>query len=277
MSSTKRKGTKKGGLKTDVVDKIWDEEIGDGPLVAIALHDGHSVRKEVASLLALNEEERLREEDPYTSKWTTIAPTRVVALRSRFEVDLNRPREKAVYLDPEDAWGLEVWKYDPSQGLVERSLAEYDAFYERMHHLLSDLEERFGRFVVFDLHSYNHLREGPGSPPADEEENPQVNLGTESMDRDFWSPLVERFMADLSQYDFPGGRLDVRENVKFKGGNFAHWVHETFPSSGCVLAIEIKKFFMDEWTGKLDKVFLQAVRDALGSTVHGVLEELKRL
>ena len=32
------------------------------------------------------------------------------ARRSRFEVDLNRPREEAVYRVPEDCWGLDVWR-----------------------------------------------------------------------------------------------------------------------------------------------------------------------
>src|SRR5919106_606587 len=103
--------------------------VGDGPVVAVAVHDGHDVRPEVAVLLALDESQRLREEDPHTGEWTRIAPTRVIATRSRFEVDLNRPRDKAVYLRPEDAWGLQVWKEAPSAAMLARSLAEYDAFY----------------------------------------------------------------------------------------------------------------------------------------------------
>ncbi len=67
-------------------------------------------------------------------------------------------------------------------------------------------------------------------PPADEAENPQVNVGTGTMDRARWAPVVDRFIADLRAYDFPGGRLDVRENVKFRGGHFSRWVHETFPA-----------------------------------------------
>jgi hypothetical protein len=69
----------------------------------------------------------------------------------------------------------------------------------------------------------------------------------------------------------------VRENVKFKGGQFPAWVHQTFPGSGCALAIEVKKFFMDEWTGKPDRDLIGAIRDALRSTVPGVLQELTRL
>ena len=69
----------------------------------------------------------------------------------------------------------------------------------------------------------------------------------------------------------------VRENVKFQGGRFSQWVHETFPASGCAVAIDFKEFFMDEWTDHADHVLVGAVGDALRSTVPGVLEELEHL
>ena len=78
-------------------------------MVAVALHDGYEVRPEVAALLAVTETDRWREEDPFTATWTEIGNIRIVAKRSRFEVDLNRPKEKAVYLKPEEAWGLCVF------------------------------------------------------------------------------------------------------------------------------------------------------------------------
>jgi hypothetical protein len=130
--------------------------------------------------------------------------------------------------------------------------------------------------VVFDLHTYNHRRDGSDGPPADPEQNPEVNLGTGTMDRDQWAGLVDRFMADLSAVDFMGRQLDVRENVKFRGGNFARWIHETFPESGCALSIEFKKCFMDEWTGQPYPNQLDAIQQALVATVPGVLDELAK-
>jgi N-formylglutamate amidohydrolase len=251
---------------------------GDGPIVATAIHDGHALREEVAALTALDDAARLREEDPYTGAWTSLAPTRLVALRSRFEVDLNRPRERSVYRKPEDAWGLGLWKQEPTDGIVHRSLVSYDAFYAAIARILSKLVERFGKFVVFDLHSYNHRRAGPSGRPADASGNPEVNVGTGTMrDRADWAPLIERFIADLSAADFLGRRLDVRENVRFRGGNLGRWAHETFPEAGCVLSIEFKKFFMDEWTGELDEAQHAAIGRALSETVPGVLKELRRL
>jgi N-formylglutamate deformylase len=253
------------------MEQIWQITYGDGPLVAAAIHDGHGLRPEVAALMALTDAERLREEDPFTGGWTAIAPTRITGTRSRFEVDLNRPPEKAVYRLPEDAWGLHVWQNDLPDDVVERSMANYDGFYHALYDLFSDLQRRYGRFVVYDLHSYNHRRDGPDSPEADPEGNPEVNLGTGSMDRDRWSGLVERFMDDLRQHDYMGRRLDVRENIRFRGGYFARWTHENFPESACVLSIEFKKFFMDEWTGQPDPAHLAAIESALRATIPGVL------
>jgi N-formylglutamate deformylase len=260
-----------------MTDRIWDERRGQGPLAAAAVHAGHATRQEVRQRLALADADRLREEDPFTDEWTVVAPTRVVGLRSRFEVDLNRPREKAVYRVPADAWGLRVWASDPADDLVARSLAAYDDFYEAMRALFEELRRREGRFFVYDLHTYNHRRAGAASPPADGAGNPQVNVGTGTMDRARWAPVVERFMADLAAYPFLGGGLDVRENVKFRGGHFGRWLHENFPDAACAPAIEFKKFFMDEWNGEPDRPMVAAIAGALRSTVPGVLEELKRL
>jgi len=247
---------------------------GDGSVVATAIHDGHELRSEVAAAIALTEAERLREEDPFTGLLTEAAGTTVVVNRSRFEVDLNRPRDKAVYRTPEDAWGLKVWSGALSPDLISRSLSEYDSFYGQMERMLLDVERRHGRFVVLDLHSYNHRRGGPDSLCAPAAGNPEVNVGTGTMNRRRWSLLVDRFLTDLGTHDFQGRHLDVRENVKFRGGHFAGWVHERFPASACALAIEFKKFFMDEWTGEPDTRQLAAMRAALSGALPGIIESL---
>src|SRR5690606_14947167 len=109
---------------------------GSSPLVAVALHHGHRVRPEVAERLAMDDDERKREEDPFAVAWTLAAPVSIVVMRSRFEVDLDRPRAEAVYRRPEDAGGLRVWREAPPDDLVERSAMLHDAFYEYMAELL---------------------------------------------------------------------------------------------------------------------------------------------
>jgi N-formylglutamate deformylase len=263
-------------MEEGVSNLPWKIEQGDGPIVAVAVHAGHDVRPEIAERLALGDADRMREEDPYTGGWTRVADTSVVAERSRFEVDLNRPREEAVYKGPDDAWGLDVWRQPLTEALIEESLKEYDAFYRTLHRLLTGIEERYGRFVVLDLHSYNHRRSGDG-PPADPEKNPEVNVGTGTMDRSRWAGVVDRFIGDLSQYDLMGRHLDVRENVKFVGRQIPRYIHTNFPESGCAVAVEFKKFFMDEWTGELDADTFDGIRAGLASTVPGLRAELDRL
>ena len=250
---------------------------GNQPLIAAAIHNGNELRDEVARIMALDEKSRLREEDPYTGTLTTIARNQLVVYRSRFEVDLNRPREKAVYLVPEDAWGLNVWKEQPTDEIVTRSLSQYDYFYSHVHQICTRMEKTFGHFVVLDLHSYNHRRQGAEAPPADSDENPEVNIGTGTMNREKWAGLVDRFIYDLLAFDYFGRSLDVRENVKFRGGQLVRYIHEKFPESGCALAVEFKKFFMNEWTGTVDRSQLKAMRQALRSTLSGMMKELNTL
>ncbi len=258
------------------VNDFWVQHIGNSPVIAVALHDGHKVRNELLSNMKIDDASRLREEDPFTGDWAKIAPSWVVCQYSRFEVDLNRPREKAVYQLPEDAWNLEIWKKPLTNDIVADSLSKYDRFYENFRKVLLEMEARFGRFIVFDIHSYNHMRNGPNSVPAEASENPEVNVGTGTMNRSLWSAEVNQFIEGFINYPYPRGGLDVRENIKFKGGNLARWVHEKFPDSGCVLSIEFKKFFMDEWTGQAYPEDLQAIGKALHSSMRNLEEILRR-
>ena len=254
--------------------QIYRLHVGSGPLIATAVHDGHDIRPDLLQFVGLPEADRLREEDPFTGLWTTAAPTRVVATRSRFEVDLNRPRETCAYREPADCWGLRLYSKTPPTAQFERSIAEYDDFYGGMHDLLTDVAREHKRFVVYDFHSYNHRREGPDGPEADAETNPQVNLGTESIDRKRWGGVVDAFVGSLRSYDYPGGHLDVRENVKFKGGAWPRWINQNFPDSGVAIAIEFKKFFMDEWSGDPDRKALDDITESLRSTIQPVLTAL---
>jgi N-formylglutamate deformylase len=251
-------------------EEICHVVCGRGPLVATAIHHGHQVRPEVAALLALDERTRLHEEDPFTAVWTHVAPTRVVVERSRFEVDVNRPREEAVYLVPEQAWGLKPWRQPLPEAVIAASLAAYDRFYARLEALLADLTERHGGFVVYDIHSYNHRRGGPlgeEAPPAD---NPQVNLGTGNLDRERWAPVIETFLTAIRRATLKNDRVDARENVRFRGGYLSRWVAKRFGHVGCALAIEVKKTFMDEWTGEPDWRAIGEIGAALQSTVDPV-------
>ncbi|HMO83313.1 MAG TPA: N-formylglutamate amidohydrolase [Lacipirellulaceae bacterium] len=250
--------------------QYFDCIIGAGPIVATAIHCGSYVRPTLEALMAVSGEERLREEDPFTDELAAVAATRLVGRRSRFEFDLNRTRDKAVYRRPEDAWGIHVWRMAPDDATVAETLQGYDLFYATARAVLAQLIAHHGAIVVLDIHTYNHRRDGPAAPPANSEENPEVNLGTGSLDRARWGHIVDGFMAALLHCPSSGRSLDVRENVRFRGGHFSCWVHENFPENACALAIEFKKTFMDEWTGLLDRRQLDGIQQALAGACQGL-------
>ena len=243
----------------------------------MAIHDGSEIRSDLKPLLAVSQQDRRREEDAFSSLWTTFAPTRVVGKRSRFEVDLNRRRHRAIYLTPDDAWGLKVWKQQPSQEAIELSLALYDAFYQRMRTLFDELANRHGQFFVYDLHSYNHQRGGPDAPLDPAADNPQINLCTGGMDLGRCGAVVDRVEEALLAFDYPNGQLDVRRNVRFRATRFSRWVHENYPGVGISLAFEISKFYMNEWTGQPNIRLLLAITDALQATAGPACEAMKLL
>lgn len=255
-----------------MAQRPWTIETGEGPVLATAIHNGHEVRAEVAAWLQVPEEIRWREEDPLTGVWTGIGDSRVRVYRSRFEVDLNRPREEAV---PYEAWGHQTWKQGVPEAVLEQSRSCHDEFYREIGELVSDLLERHPRLLVLDLHSYNHRRSGPEAPAADAACNPEVNIGTGTLtDPEHFERVVQRFQEVLRQHHFQGHRLDVRENVRFRGGYFPRWLHQTYPGAVCTLSIELKKTFMDEWTAQADIPSLETLRRALGDATAAARQAL---
>lgn len=248
-------------------EPFWTVQSGPGPIVATAIHDGNLLRPEVAAAMKLADLDRLREEDPFTGQAIIDVPTHVIVHRSRFEFDLNRGADGAVYETPDQAWGLDVWTDRPDRPLVERSLALHADYYRMLGDLLDGVAARHDRFVLIDVHSYNHRRDGPDGAPTAQADAPDINIGTFSMPRDEWAFLLDPLMEAMAGFDFNGRRLDVRENVAFQGkGEQTRFVHERYPGKGCAIALEFKKFFMDEWSGQPDPAELAAMRRFIAFT-----------
>lgn len=234
-------------------------------MIAAAIHDGHGLREEVAALMALSDADRLREEDPFTGQAIVDVSTHFIAHRSRFEADLNRGSGTAVYRTPDQCWGLNVWRTPLEDDVVQRSLEYHRRFYVAVAAVLDEIAADYPRFVVLDIHSYNHRRGGADALPTPEADAPEVNIGTFSMPRDEWAWLLDPLMEAMRQYDLGGRHLDVRENVAFQGkGELARFVHERYPNRGCAIAIEFKKFYMDEWSGVPDQQALDHLRGFVG-------------
>jgi N-formylglutamate deformylase len=257
-----------------LVPAAFEVTVGPRPaVVSTAVHAGHDVRRDLIGLMALDDVTRRREEDPYTDRLIRDLGTQFVVHRSRFEVDLNRPRTKAVYIERDDAWGLEVWNDELPRSCVRDSLAIYDGFYRELAAHL-DRITAVGPCLVLDVHSYNHRRGGPDEAAGSVAENPEVNVGTGWLDRARWALVVDRFMGYLRDDNVDGHRLDVRENVRFKGGHLSHWIASRYPRTACVMAIEFKKTFMDEWTGVADDDRIAKLGAGLRVAVDRTVEAL---
>jgi hypothetical protein len=242
-------------------DRWWTVNRGAGRVVATAIHDGHDLRPEVAAAMALKAPDRLREEDPYTGQAVAGVANNIVVHRSRFEFDLNRGPDGAIYETPEQAWGLNVWMDGIARDIVERSLTIHAAYYRMLGNMLDAIAAEHGRFVVLDIHSYNHRRDGPDGGATDPAKAPDINIGTFSMPREEWAFLLDPLIDAMRDFDFNGRQLDVRENIAFQGkGEQTRFVHDRYPGQGCAIAIEFKKFFMDEWSGEPDPAELAAMR-----------------
>jgi hypothetical protein len=164
-------------------------------------------------------------------------PIIIAGCDSRFEYDLNRPPEEAVF---ETAWGKQLWKEPLSKEAKEESLAKHNAFYRVVHALVSKIEEKFGIAVVYDMHSYNWKRW--------DREVPTWNLGTSNIDNERFGDTVEMWRQSLLKTELPNGiESTAKINDTFQGnGYFLKFITKNFNNT-LVLATEIAKVYCDEY------------------------------
>ncbi|UIR57712.1 N-formylglutamate amidohydrolase [Sphingobacterium sp. SRCM116780] len=240
------------------------EEKG-GPVLALAIHDGHQLADQLAPFMNLSASERRREEDPFTGLLTDIGTNRFIVKTSRFQVDLNRPIQDSVYLRPDQAWGLHVWRETPSKTMIEQIRHSYRYIQKVLSSVIEKSIQRYGYFIIYDIHSYNAKRLGPDET-IDTNANPQINIGT-IHNKGIWRPLIDTFMKYLTENNINGQSIDVRENVKFSGGYLSQWITSKYGQKGCVLSIEFRKDFMNEWTGIPNLNHVEALRKLLHSSL----------
>ena len=100
------------------------------PYVCAAVHDGHQFRNELWENCIHTEYERWFEEDPETKNMIKSHPIVLAGMDSRFEYDLNRSPEDAIF---ETAWGKQLWHHPLPDVMKQRSLKKHDSFYKVVH------------------------------------------------------------------------------------------------------------------------------------------------
>jgi hypothetical protein len=225
------------------------------PYICAAVHDGHQFRKELWDYCLHTEYERWYEEDPMTKEMVKSHPIVIAGMDSRFEYDLNRPPEEAIYTD---AWGKPLWKKPLSETMKAKSHEKYQNFYRVVLELIKTLEHKFEHCVVYDMHSYNWQRW--------DREVPTWNLGTTNIDNEQYGPAIEAWRQSLSEIKLPNDiKSTAKINDTFQGnGHFLKFITKNFKNT-LVLATEVAKIYGDE----INQIIYPEV-------VHAIENELKK-
>ena len=223
------------------------------PYICGAVHDGHQFRNSLWDNCLHTEYERWYEEDPCTKEMVQSHPMVIAGCDSRFEYDLNRGPENAIYTD---AWGKQLWREPLQEEEKVHSLEKHIAFYKVIHALVKKTEEKYGKALVFDMHSYNWKRW--------EREVPTWNLGTANIDNRRFGALASSWSDRLGQMELPNGiRSTSKINDTFQGnGYFLKYITQHFDHT-LVLATEIAKVYCDEYTGIIYPEVVRSVEKQL--------------
>jgi hypothetical protein len=227
------------------------------PYVCGAIHDGHQFRKELWDNYLHSEYDRWYEEDPCTKQMIQSHPIVIAGCDSRFEYDLNRAPETAIY---EDAWGKQLWKSPLPDAHKQKSLLKHTNFYKVVHALIEALETDFGSVIVYDMHSYNWRRW--------DREVPTWNLGTANIDNKRFGEFIESWRAALESLELPNGIQSTSKlNDTFQGnGYFLKYITQHFRST-LVLATEIAKIYCHEYEAIIYPEVVSSVEKQLKTIV----------
>lgn len=223
------------------------------PFICGAVHDGHQFRRELWEKCTHSEYERWYEEDPCTKEMVQSQPIVIAGRDSRFEYDLNRDLENAIY---EDAWDKRLWKIPLTEEEKNQSLNKHIAFYKVVDVLVGKIESIHGKAIVYDMHSFNRKRW--------DREIPTWNLGTDNIDKKRFGDVVESWRMKLAEITFPGRiKSEAKINDTFKGhGYFLKHITEKFDNT-LVLATEIAKVYCDEETAVIYPEIVRSVENQL--------------
>lgn len=226
------------------------------PFICGAVHDGHQFRKELWNNCLHTEYDRWFEEDPNTKQMVQTMPIVVAGMDSRFEYDLNRAPENAVYTD---AWGKQLWKVPISSQMKLKSLEKHANFYKIVNALVKQVESKFGSCVVYDMHSYNWKRW--------DREVPTFNLGTSNIDQKY-NKDIESWRKMLASIVLPNNiKSTSLINDTFQGnGYFLKYITQHFKNT-LVLATEVKKIYCDELEQITFPEVVKALEDAFKTLI----------
>ena len=233
------------------------------PYIAVAIHAGHHVRKELLPFMAIDSDMRKFEEDTATDLMIKGLNNAVWSLESRAVYDINRSKDMALPLTPEKFWGTRVYKSLPTPEMNQKSLENYESFYKFMETSVASILNRFGLCIIYDIHSYNISRQqtkGIECPPV-------FNLGTALLDKSQWNRAIELWLEQLSAISLPGIKTSVAENHVFSGREEFCRRLSSLDQRILVLPTEVSKVYMNEKKGSLYPDMLLSVKNGLQNAI----------
>ncbi len=248
------------------VDYSFTIKIEDyAPYICGAVHNGHQFRKSLWDNCLHTEYERWYEEDPCTKEMVQSHPIVIAGCDSRFEYDLNRAPETAIYTD---AWGKELWKNPLPDHEKVMSLKKHTNFYKVVDALINKIESKYGKAIVFDMHSYNWKR---WDRPV-----PTWNLGTANIDNGRFEAIADSWSKKLGAMNLPNGiESSSKINDTFQGnGYFLKYITQNFANT-LVLATEIAKVYCDEYEGIIYPEVVRSVEEHLKELIPLQLREFQ--
>lgn len=241
------------------------------PFIAVAIHAGHYVREELLPFMALDSNQRKFEEDTATDLMINDLKNAVWARESRSVYDLNREKEMALPLTPEQFWGTRVYKVPPTDEMNQKSVQSYELFYRFIETSIATMLDQFGFCVIYDIHSYNISRQkarGFESPPL-------FNLGTALLDKQKWNKAIGLWLTLLGDITLPGIKTIVAENQVFQGkAEFCNRLTR-LDQRVLVLPTEVSKVYMDEITGEIFPDVLLSLKTGLQKSILSHITSLK--
>ena len=174
--------------------------------VCAAIHNGHQFRKDLWDNCLHTEYDRWYEEDPETKQMIQSHPIVIAGIDSRFEYDLNRDPDQAVF---DTAWGKQLWKVPLSASEKQKSLNKHQNFYKVVQVLMHTLEQKHQKCIVYDMHSYNWKRWDRAVPTW--------NLGTSNIDHTRFGNFVNSWRDSLAAIKLPHNQDSKQTGLRREG------------------------------------------------------------
>ncbi len=224
------------------------------PCVCTAIHNGHQLRRGLAAKCLLTENERLNEEGPFTGELISSSPITLIVEDSQFEFDLNHPPEQIGSLSVRDK---PVWEIPLTASEIAISQKKHRHYYQILHALLKQLENKFDACVVYDFQICKTIEEESiGTVPVFKVASSQENAVR-------WINEVSHFISQLNKIQLLNIEVRaVKDELIQHPGYQAAYIHQHFEKT-LVLSTEIKKVYFDESSGDAFPLVMTELKEGL--------------